>query len=526
MSQGAIAAGDPQTAEAGAAMLRRGGNAVDAVVAASFASFIAEASIVNIGGGGVGLIADATTRARAAYDFFSVMPSGPLTEQADFHEVLVDFGPEQQPFHIGRASVAVPGVVAGLCAMAADHGTLPLPVLLEPAVHLADHGARLSAGQEYAYGILQPIFVNTPELAQIYVPQGRRYQVGERMRFPQLAQTLDRLGQTGPDDFYTGALAQAICADQAANHGLLTAADLAAYTVLRPAPIEIAYREFTIVAMPPSSVGGVLICFALRLLEGLAVGNHGHNSAHHARILAEVMRLTNLARPAWSGDERPVDERLTWFLSDAHVDRYRHQLIRLMDGADAPPEPTPYRGANDTTHISVVDSHGLHASVTTSAGENAGFVVGDTGICLNNMLGEADLHPQGFHAMAPGERLVTMMTPVVVEQDGRPILAVGSGGSNRIRSAIVQVLSNVLDFAMPLQAAVDAPRFHFESGVLQAEGGIDADVVEKLQRRGYRVNLWPARNMFFGGAHAVGMLAGQLTAAGDGRRGGSTVIIA
>ena len=163
--------------------------------------------------------------------------------------------------------------------------------------------------------------------------------------------------------------------------------------------------------------------------------------------------------------------------------------------------------------------------VTTSAGENAGFVIGDTGVCLNNKLGEADLHPQGFHRWPPGTRLHTMMTPAVVVKDGQPVLAVGSGGSNRIRSAILQVLSNVIDFDLPLDRAVNLDRIHFERGVLQAEGGIDESVIANLRDWGYTVNHWPGKNMFFGGAHAVGLQRGELTPAGDGRRGGSTALV-
>ena len=221
----------------------------------------------------------------------------------------------------------------------------------------------------------------------------------------------------------------------------------------------------------------------------------------------------------------PAAERIAWFLDDAHVDVYRRQLGQILQGASPPAEPDFAPGPNDTTHISVVDGSGLLVSVTTSAGENAGYVVGDTGVCLNNMLGEADLHPQGFHRWPAGARLHTMMTPAVVVKDEQPVLAVGSGGSNRIRSAILQVLSNVIDFNLPLDLAVNAPRIHFEQGVLQAEGGISAAAVQSLRDWGYVVNHWPDRNMFFGGAHAVGLQDGELAPAGDARRGGSTALV-
>ncbi|MEZ4580750.1 MAG: gamma-glutamyltransferase [Caldilineaceae bacterium] len=366
--QGAIAAGHPQTAEAGAAMLRAGGNAVDAAVAAAFASFVAEACIVNVGGGGVALISDAAG-ACTAYDFFSSMPSGAFTPDADFHQVLIDFGPEQQPFHIGRASVAVPGVVAGLCRMAQERGTLPLATLLAPAVALAEEGAVLTSGQAYAYQLLEPIFRDTPALAAIYFPDGRRYQVGEAMRFPTWRVRCAGWGRTA-DLFYRGDLAREIVADQQRNGGLLTARDLAAYPVHTGAPIRLDYRAHTIQLMPHAPVGGVLIAFALRLLATMDVGANLHNGHAHLRLLAEVMRLTNVARADWEQSPCP------WRRGGVVPGRRAHRRLRSPTGCGVgwrarPLEPAPPPGPSDTTHISVVDGNGLEVSVTTSAGENA-----------------------------------------------------------------------------------------------------------------------------------------------------------
>ncbi|GAB4539514.1 MAG: gamma-glutamyltransferase [Anaerolineae bacterium] len=519
--KGAIACGDPQTARAGAAILSAGGNAADAAIAATFASFVAEAVLVNIGGGGMAMIVDSCQPDEASvYDFFSTMPSGRLDEGADFRRVLVDFGPEQQPFYIGRASTAVPGVVAGLCAIARDYGTLPLPKLLEPAIHLAREGAVLSKALAYVLDILTPIFTDTPELAAIFAPGGHVYQAGERMKFPALADTLERLGQEGPDLFYTGAVGRAIAHDQRTHGGLITAEDMASYQVRRLPPIRLDYRKYSVLLPPPASSGGVLIGFALKLLGRVDVAGLTFASLEHVRLLAEVMRLTNLARRSWETGQSRVED----FLSDRHVSGYQRDLLALLGGGPPTPDPGLGGGPGATTHVSVVDSQGMLVSVTTSAGENAGYVVGDTGVCLNNMLGEIDLHPQGFHRLPPGARLATMMSPTVVLRDGEPVLALGSGGSNRLRSATVQVISNVIDFGMPLAEAIDAPRVHFEGDLLQVEGGISAAVVRGLEQAGYRVNHWPGRNMFFGGAHAVGRHNGRLVAAGDRRRGGSVGI--
>ncbi|MFQ5613121.1 MAG: gamma-glutamyltransferase [Anaerolineae bacterium] len=525
--KGVIAAGDPQTAAAGAEILAQGGNAVDAAVAAAFASFVAEAVLVNIGGGGVALVVDGSSGQATVYDFFSDMPSGRLAGQADFRQVLVDFGAEQQPFYIGRASVAVPGVVAGLAAMAETRGALPLDRLLRPAVRLAREGVVLSEALAYVLKILSPIFTDTPPLAAMFTRNGRVYRAGERLCFPALAETLTRLGREGPAQFYTGAVGQQIVADQQAHGGLLTARDLAAYRVRQMAPIRLDYRGYTVLLPPPPSSGGVLIAFALKLLEAVDLQDLSPTSFEHARLLAETMRLANAARKTWETNVGSDEARVERFLAEEHLNRYRRELVHSLKRGPSPDRSRAGQrgGPGNTTHISVVDGQGGVAGVTTSAGENAGFVVGDSGVCLNNMLGEIDLHPDGFHRLPPGVRLTTMMSPAIVLRDGRPVLAVGSGGSNRLRSAIVQVISNALDFQMPLQQAIDAPRLHFEDGLLQAEGGVPAPVVAELRRAGYQVNHWPGRNMFFGGAHAVARQGEGLLAAGDRRRGGSVAVV-
>jgi gamma-glutamyltranspeptidase/glutathione hydrolase len=179
----------------------------------------------------------------------------------------------------------------------------------------------------------------------------------------------------------------------------------------------------------------------------------------------------------------------------------------------------------------VADTSGMIAGITTSAGESAGFVVDDIGVMLNNMLGEIDLHPHGFHQLPPGRRLMTMMSPTLVLRQGQAVMAVGSGGSNRLRSAVLQVISNVIDFKLNLAEAVEASRLHFEDEVMQLEGGIMPQVADRLEAAGYRVNRWPDRSMFFGGAHAVARREDAIApetswlAAGDPRRGGSVIRI-
>ncbi len=524
---GVIAAGGPETAAAGAAMLEKGGNAVDAVVAAAFASFIAEIGVVHLGGSGVAHLFNPKSGASLVYDFFSNMPglgrtkAGPL----DFAEVMIDFDATTQSFYLGRASAAVPGNIAGLCQMASDYGRLPLPSLLEPALKLAREGVILTPFQAETCQLLEPLYTHTAGMREIFLKNGRMIQPGERLRVPHLTDTLTALTEEGEALARNGRLAQAILADQGANGGLLTTADLENYQVRKVQSIRLPYHDYEILLPPPSSTGGVLTAFSLKLLAQFNVGQYQHGSANHLRLLYEIMAATSRARPYWRQwhDDLPTADAIAQFLSESFVAAYAQQIqdsLNRQNASTAIPEPP---GPGHTSHISVIDGDGLAVSLTNTAGESAGYVVPGTGFIPNNMLGEADLHPNGFHIRPAGQRIPTMMTPTIVLRNGQTRLVVGSGGSIRIRSAILQALSNLLDFGMTLDDAVNTARVHVEDGVLQCEAGYDAPAVAELEAMGYPVNRWQKRSIYFGGAHSVSRTEnGRLVAAGDNRRGGAT----
>lgn len=513
-------------------MLAQGGNAVDAAVAAAFATFISEYTLSTPGGGGFALVHDAPSGASHLLDFFSTGPGlgqtrQPSPEEIDFQEITVDYGPSRQHFYVGRGAVAVPGNVAGLCSLAKQAGRLPLPVLLEPAIRLARDGCPVSEIQAFIGGLIEPILLLTPECAAIFGrPEGGLRLAGDLVRMPALGDTLEALGREGPRLFYRGDVAQAIVADQQANGGLLTAMDLERYRVRRYRPLAARFRRFDVLTNPPPSRGGLLISFTLRLLDGFPLETLPFGSAGYLELLAEAMRVTHLARRALEAQDLLPRQQTARLLGLATVGRWQETLRELLArpvaerALDAAPPAMP-----STTQISVMDEDGLVVSLTTSGGEGNGFVVPGTGVILNNMLGEADLHPQGFHKSPPGQRIPSMMAPTVVLRDGLPLLALGSGGANRIRSAIVQVLLNSLAFQLPLAEAVGAARIHFEEGVLQVEDGNDPAAIDALEAAGYSVNRWQTRHMFFGGAHAVARQPdGSFAAVGDARRGGAAVL--
>jgi gamma-glutamyltranspeptidase/glutathione hydrolase len=527
---GVIAAGGPETAAAGANILKHGGNAVDAAVAAAFASFIAEIGMVHLGGSGIAHIYNPANGDSIVYDFFSNTPGlgRDTPDHLDFDEVTIDFGATTQNFHLGRASAAVPGNIAGLCQMAADHGRLPLATLLEPAIKMAQEGLALTEFQADTCQLLEPLYAHTEGMRRIFIREGRMIRAGEHLYIPDLADTLLALSRHGEALARHGQLAQAILADQAAHGGLLTTMDLQAYRVTTHASIRLPYRDYEILLPRPSSTGGILTSFTLKLLSAFDLGRRPHGSWSHLRLLFEAMAATSRARPHWdkSSETIPTEEAVVQFLSDDFVSIYVEQVRDSLHSQQVSPIVHERPGPSNTSHISVIDGDGLAVSLTSTAGESAGYVVPGTGYIPNNIMGEADLHPNGFHGRPPGVRIPTMMTPTIVLKGGQTRLVVGSGGSLRIRSAIMQVLSNLLDYGMKLDQAVNAPRVHLENGILQCEVGFDPAAVDALEAIGYPVNRWDKRSIYFGGAHSVSRTEnGRLVGAGDNRRGGSVALI-
>jgi len=530
---GVIAGGGESTVAAGAAMLKQAGNAVDAAVAAAFASFTSEVGLVHLGGSGLAHIFDSQTKESFVYDFFSNTPGigQKLPVKMDFQQVMIDFGSTTQDFHLGRASVAISGNIAGLCQMAADYGRLPLSTLLQPAIALARRGVAIAPFQAATCDLLTSLYTHTAGMRQIFAPKGRIIQAGEHLFIPHLADTLMTLAEEGADYARTGGLANAILADQKANGGLITETDLLTYQVRVVSPIRIPYREYEILLPPPSSNGGILTAFTLKLLADHNVSQYPHGSADHLRLLYELMSATTRARVHWDQiepalDGLPSNDAIAHFIDDKFVAPYRNEVHHALSHRQPRQGITEPKGPNNTSQISVIDDEGLMVSLTTTAGESAGYVVPQTGYIPNNMLGEEDLHPHGFHTRPAGQRIPTMMTPTIILKNNQPCLVVGSGGSARIRSAILQVLSNLLDYQMTLTDAVNAPRTHVQNGILQCEAGYNSAAVNQLAQLGYPINRWDKRSLYFGGAHSAALTTdGQLVAAGDNRRGGAVAVV-
>jgi gamma-glutamyltranspeptidase/glutathione hydrolase len=459
-----VAAGHPATAEVGLRILAAGGSAADAAVAATLACCVAESVLTGLGGGGFATYYDAATRRVTCLDFFCCAPgldgdrvAGPM------RPIQVDLGGVPMSYSIGEASVAVPGVPAGAAAVHDRWGRLPWHTVVAPAIGLARCGVVLPAAQALTLTSVFPALIPGAG-EEIYRPGGRLLGGGDLLYHPGLDEALTILAEQGPCAFYTGGIAELTVEVVRAGGGALGPADLAGYRV----------RELDVGRAP------------LRGYQVLA--RHDLNNLV-ATLAALPTGLTDLARP----------------------DRTRELANQLRDCG------RPKLG--DTTNISVVDADGNACVVTLSLGIGSGVWLPGLGLHLNSMLGEGELFTG---PLVPGQRLSSMMCPLVVlDGDGRLVLAAGSAGASRIRTALMHLLVNALVDEVPVPDAIARPRFHVIDEVAHVEPGYPEEEVGALAGAGYRINRFGELSHFFGAVSAVG----RAGAAGDPRRGGVGLLL-
>jgi gamma-glutamyltranspeptidase/glutathione hydrolase len=504
--RGVVAAGHPLTAEAGADVLRLGGNAVDAAVACVLMSFVAESPLTGPGAGGFMVV---HTRGEThVLDFFVAAPGLGLDgrEPGALMPIDVRFSEDAiQRFNVGPASCGAYGTTLGLTETLRRFGTAGLADLTGAPARAARDGIEVVPMQAFLFEVLRPILTSTPECAAIYAPDGELLREGDVIRLPEVGDLLDRLGSEGPGFLYTGDVAHAVSDWVLERGGMLSRDDLGSYKVIEREPARVTYRGREVLTNPPPSSGGILIADALGILERL-------ERPHDPFVIAEVIASTNRARDEEFLEGLATEGFLERFLAAQALDSVATEVRSRL---------------GNTTHVSVMDAEGGCASVTCSNGSCSGVVVPGTGVHLNNMLGEQDLNPLGFHRHTPGDRVPSMMAPTVVLRDGRPEIAIGSAGSNRIRSAILQTVLGVVDHGMPAQEAVSAPRLHVEERDVDAEPGIDPAALDRLEQAGWTVRRWAEQNLFFGGAQAVARNpdTDRLTGGGDPRRGGVATVV-
>jgi gamma-glutamyltranspeptidase/glutathione hydrolase len=477
-------------------MLDAGGNAFDAIVAAGLAASVAEPALTSLAGGGF-LLAKRQQGARV-FDFFADTPTLPsnLPDNLDFEAVTVHFPGSTQVFHAGLGSVAVPGTLKGLLYTHTRLGRMPLHDVAEPAIKLARDGLTINKAQEHVMAIIAPIMTLSGPAKALYAPKGHSLHTGDWFTNPQLAAFLDALPGSA-DDFYLGELAGRIAEEMTAGGGLLTKQDLAQYQVIEREPLRYQYRGVELLTNPAPSFGGGLIAVALELLSRKPI--------QHTDVTTSPERALALAQCLYD------------------TDQLRKQGILQPEALNNTQTDEPVlRSSGGTTHMSVCDATGNAASMTLSAGESAGYLAADTGIMYNNMLGEDDLFPAGFHKFSSHTRVASMMSPsIICDAYGQVQVVLGTGGSKRIRTTLFQMVSHLVDAGLSLHEAVHMPRMHWDGEHLQLEPGFSDEVVQALEAR-LPVNVWAQPNLYFGGVHTV---TSHGEAVGDVRRGGAAQVL-
>jgi gamma-glutamyltranspeptidase/glutathione hydrolase len=479
--KGAVAAGHQLTAEAATAILEKGGNAFDACLAAAWTACVCEPVLASPGGGGFAMLrkADGATN---LIDFFAQTPRHKSVNATDCREIHADFGTATQAFHIGSAATATPGFVPGLFHLHETHASLPMATLLAPAIAQAEVGVIVTSYQHLLSEIISPILMASPQARDLFAPHGEMIRPGERFHNPGLTSFLQSLASTGLAAYDT--ITVPLILQCLGDGGHLTLDDFTSYRVEEREPLTLDLAGARTSLNPLPSAGGTLI-------------------AHTLSSMPDLTPLS-LARALDATDNARRDRNST--------------LARTL--ANAAPS---YRG---TTHISVVDATGNACAMTISNGEGNGDIVEGNGFMPNNMLGESDVNPHGALGWQEDCRLSSMMCPTIMDLADGGLIALGSGGSNRIRSAIATVLCQLAGDCDGLAQAVDAPRMHVEHGHLDVEAQFaEADLLQlKNAFRDHRV--WHTPNMFFGGCHAAARTTrGKLFGAGDARRQGVALVV-
>ncbi|PKB67950.1 MAG: gamma-glutamyltransferase [SAR202 cluster bacterium Io17-Chloro-G3] len=530
--KGVTVAPQPGAAEAGARMLEQGGNAFDAVIAAAFMQMVVDPFMCGPGGMGTGLFFNSSTGESHTIDFHGRAGSRvtPKMWQADMkgrtaisgYTLFDDFRSE-----LGYTSITTPGTIAGFAEVHKRYATRPWSELLEPAIKKARDGVLISPSfSDFLHRTPQPGLpdgrrrVGSSEACErIYVKaDGSLVKAGDLLRNPDMATTLATLAKEGPDSMYTGQLSRIIAKDLESNGSFITHNDLVSYRVRSGTPLKVRYRGFTVASnLPPG--GGPWLLEVLNILEGFPLSDLAHNGPEHLHVLATAMKLAHGDRDRYLGDpdyvDVPIDEL---FVSKDHA----AELQRKIRSNEETGSKSPAKAGSETTHLAVVDEDGNVAAITHTLGTASGVVTPGLGFLYNNSMKLFDPVPGNANSIAAGKARTTGMSPTTVFKDNRPVLVVGAPGGSVIMSAVLQSISNVIDFGMTATEAVSAPRIHTEGGAVYIEARVREDICDQLRKRDHRVeHVVESYSPTFSKAQMVRLLSdGRLDGASDPRGGG------
>ncbi|MGY0506019.1 gamma-glutamyltransferase [Luteimonas sp. e5] len=529
---GMVVSQNEAASQAGAQILREGGNAVDAAIATAFVLAVTLPRAGNIGGDGFMLIHLADGKRDIAIDYRSMAPA------AASLDLYVDENGELSGHNAGIRSAGVPGTVAGLALAHEKYGRLAWKRLLAPAIAMAEQGIVLSRDEAFALDWGKQRLARSAAGASVFLhPDGQALRAGERLVQTDLAWSLRQIAEHGADAFYRGAIAERLDAGMRKHGGLLRKSDLAAYRAIERTPLRSTYRGHEIITMPPASGGGPGVVVALNLLEQFDLAKMGAGSADALHLLAEASKLSWRDRLAHMGDPGFVSVPLAGLADKAYASR-RASNIRLRRAAPAARVVAgdPWKHESDqTTHFSVLDAEGNAVSNTFTIGADfgSGVMIEGTGFLLGNLIGNFSLRAQleaarsgkqpPANSMRPGHRPISSMAPTMLFRDGRPWLITGSPGGNTIPGTIVQMIVNVVDFGMNIADATAFPRIHQhmdQEGKLQVEPGLSPDTLTLLRKRGHNI----FSNETIGSTQTLRTERGTVEGAADPRRPGATAV--
>jgi len=509
-SLGMVASAHPLASQAGVDILKAGGNAVDAAVAAAFAVGVVEPNASGLGGEGMMVIYLAKSRKAVAIDYRSAAPAA-----ASFPQGLPSTGP---------AAVAVPGTVAGLCLALERYGTMSLPQVLAPAILLASDGFAISS--TLALIILDNFEEISKEesLSKILLLDGLPLEAGQTLKNPELAESLRLIAAGGRDVFYRGELAEKIIAEMEARGGFITRSDLAAYRAVERPPVQGTYRGYGLISAPPP-VGGLAVVETLNILERFDLRRLAPLSPRRIQLMAEAMKRGMADWRAFVGDPDFVRIPVAGLLAKRYAKTRAAEIEPGRASAEVAPGAPAREESPSTTSLSVVDASGNAVVLTQTISDffGAKIMVAGTGIILNNEM--KNFSSEGPNALAPGKRMRTTISPTIVLKDSRVWAALGTPGAARILTTTPWLISNLIDCRMRIQEAIEMPRF-FPSGLeLAFEPRLPEETVAALAKMGYSLVPREEFDLFFGGAQGIliDRKTAKRTGGADPRRDGAVV---
>jgi gamma-glutamyltranspeptidase/glutathione hydrolase len=523
-SRGMIVCNHPRASAAGAEMLLAGGNAIDAAIAALFALSVVEPMMVGVLGGGVAHI----RRADGRHVILDGLSTAPAAAHGAMYTTVSDELPDYRDTvgranQVGALAIAVPGALAGWCRALEQHGTFALEEVLAPAIRLAERGFVATPYLADCVADHADDLRGDPGLAALFLPRGEPLAAGTRVVQSDYARSLRRIAREGAAALYAGELGSAFVDAVRRGGGIITAADLAAFSIIERAPVRGTYRGYEVFGPPPPASAGVHIAQMLNLLEGFDVAGMGFGSPESVHLLAEVLKIAFADRAVATADPAFVEVPVERLISKAYAQERR----ALIDAGRTQRWRAGVHGdSRSTTHVTAADAEGNVIAVTQTINGLFGACVQvpGTGMIANNYMFNFDPHPGLALSVEPGKRVFTSMAPMMVCAEGRLRYALGLPGGLRIFPSAFQALVNLLDHGMSLQEAVEAPRIWTEGGVVEIEEAFPAEVEEGLRQRGHTVQ---RLGRIAGGMNAIAFEDdGSLTGAACWRADGTPVAIA